>query len=109
MQVCIKFVKCTIKKGLDTNNDVNLTLLQTRSTPINAVLPSLAMLLFNRPIRGLLPEMNREPIKINNDDAQYEALKAHQHKDVKNNDTHKDSLSFPIGSTIAVQHEDGGH
>ena len=43
--------------------------------PHGAGLPSLAMLLFNRPIRGLLPQMNRQPININNDDAQYEALK----------------------------------
>ena len=52
--------------------------------------------------------MNRKPININNDDAQYEALKAHQDEYIKDNDTHKDSLSFPIWSTVAVQHEDGG-
>ena len=39
-----------------------------------------------------------KPININND-AKYEVLKAHD-------DTHKDSLSFPTGSTVAVQHED---
>ena len=39
--------------------------------------------------------MNREPININNDDAQYNALKACQNTYVKNNDACKDSHSFP--------------
>ena len=34
--------------------------------------------------------MNMEPININNDDTQYEALKACQDKYVKHSDTHKD-------------------
>ena len=55
-------------------NDVNLALLQIRSTPITIGLPNPAILLLNRPIRGLLPKMSREPININIDDAQYEAL-----------------------------------
>ena len=106
VEVCIKFIKCTIKKYLDTNNDVNLTLLQIRSTPMSAKLPSPAMLLFNRPIRGLLPQMNRGPININNDDGQNEALKSHKIKYVKNNDTH--THFFLIGFTIAMQNEQGG-
>ena len=85
---------------------MNLSLLQIRL--IGLGLPSTAILLFNRPIRGLLPQINREPININSKDAQYEALKAHQSKYIKENDTHKDSLSFPIGSTVTIQHEDGG-
>ena len=81
-------------KCLDTNNDVSLSLLQIRSTPIGAGL-SPAILLFNRPIRGLLFQMNRKSINIKNDDAQYEALKAYQDKYVKDNDTCTDSLLFP--------------
>ena len=46
----------------------NLALLQIRSTPMRAGLPSPATLLFYRTIRGLLPQMNREPTNINNDD-----------------------------------------
>ena len=53
--------------------------------------------------------MNREPRNINNDDTQYEAPEACQRKYSKDNDTHKDSLSFPIRSTAATQHEDGDH
>ena len=52
--------------------------------------------------------MNRESININHDDAQSDVLKAHQDKYVKGNNTHKDSLSFPLGSTVAMKHEDGG-
>ena len=39
-------------------------------------------------------KMNKDPININNDDVQYEAIIAHQSKYVKGSDTHKDSLSF---------------
>ena len=63
-----KIHKMHNQKCLDTNNNVNLALLQVRSMPIDAGLPSLAMQLFNRPISGLSPQMNREPINIYNDD-----------------------------------------
>ena len=57
--------------------------------PIGAGLPSPATQLFNRPMVGL----NREPININNDDAQYKAFKARQNKDIKGSDT---NTHFPI-------------
>ena len=47
--------------------------------------------------------MNREPININNDDAQHEVLKAWQDKKVKDSDPCKDSFFFPIGSRVVVQ------
>ena len=49
-----------------------------------------------------------EPININADDEDYEALKAHQDKYLKGSDIQNDSLSFPIGSTVVIQGEDGG-
>ena len=52
------------------NTDVNLVTLQIRSTPIGARLSCPATMLLNKPIRSLLPEMNRKPLNINNDDAQ---------------------------------------
>ena len=67
------------QKCPDTNNDISLPLLQ-----------------------------NREPININNNNAYHETLKACQDKYVKNNDTSKDSLSFPTGSTIAMHCKDVG-
>ena len=36
------------------------------------------------------------------------AIKALQVKYIKHNDTHKDSFSFPMGSMVAIQCEDGG-
>ena len=90
-------VNCTVKDGFILNNDVNLALLQIRSMPIGAGLLTPAMLLFSRPERDVLCQMNREPININNDDAYYETLKACQNKYFKNNDTHKDTLPFPYG------------
>ena len=51
--------------------------------------------------------MNRESTQKNTDDEYYENLKVHQDKYLKGTDTHKDSLSFPIGFKVAVQHEDG--
>ena len=65
-------------------------------------IPSPPALLLNRPIRGLLPQRQREPLNIHNGDAQYEALKQHQNKYVKDNDTVRDSTVF------AVQCEDRG-
>ena len=62
-------------KLFDNNNDINLTLLQIGLMPIGTGLPSPATLLFNRPIRALLPQMNREPININADEEHYKALK----------------------------------
>ena len=72
---CIKFIKCTIEKCLDTNHNVNLALLHIKSTFRGTGLPSPSTMLFNRPIRGLLHQMNREQININNDDAQNIVLK----------------------------------
>ena len=55
-----------------------------------------------------MPKISRESINTNNDDVQYETLKACHSKYTRDNDTHKDSLSFLIRSTVAIQHEDGG-
>ena len=38
----------------------------------------------------------------------YEAPKTNQDKYTEGNDTHRDSFSFSIGSTVAVQYENGG-
>ena len=46
-----------------------------RSTVVSTGLPSQARILFNRPIRTLLPQIDRESINVNDDDEYYEALK----------------------------------
>ena len=69
--------------------------------PIGAGLPSPAALLFNRPIRGLSPQMNRGEININNDDAQYEVHKPFKVNTLRTmifSKTH----SFAIGSAVAT-------
>ena len=103
-----KICECTIKKCLDNKNDVNLASLLIIFTPIGVGLPSLSTLLFNRPIRDPLPQVNRKPTSVNADIEYYEALKAYHDKYLKGSDTQEDSHYFPLGSTLAVQYEDGG-
>ena len=52
------------------------------------------MMLFNRPIGVLLPQIGREPINVNNDDEYYDTLKSRQEAYTENNNTHKDSTLF---------------
>ena len=60
VEAYIKFVKHTIKKYLDTNQDVKFGLFaDTHNTYIYRV-PNPVMMLFSRPIRGLLPHVSRE-------------------------------------------------
>ena len=88
----------------NNDNDINVALLQMRSTAVGAGLPSPATFLSNRPVRAQLPQINRKPITFNADDECCEALETHQGKYTKDNDTHKDSFSFPVGSTEALQY-----
>ena len=60
--------------------------------PIGAGLPVPAILLFNRSIMILLPQINGEPINFNTDNENYEALKGQQDQYLQVNDNHKDSL-----------------
>ena len=63
-----------LKKCININKDTNLTLLQIQSTPIGAELPRSIAVLLSRPMQGILPQMNRVPMNIDNYDVQYEAL-----------------------------------
>ena len=63
-----------IKKCFDTNNDTYLALLQGYLTPIDPGLPRPVTLLFNRPIRGIMPKLNRPAILFDHDDDHYAAL-----------------------------------
>ena len=64
-----------------------LVLLQMQSVPVGTGLPSPATVLFNRPIRCLLPQMNRETINVDNDDSHYQALETCQKRYSKDSDT----------------------
>ena len=52
----VKTTKKTMKKARATNTDPHMALLCLRATPINSTLPSLADLLFDRPIQDNLPK-----------------------------------------------------
>ena len=69
-------------------------------------LPCPATMLFNYPIRGIMPVINRLPMGIDNDDEHHKVLIIRQTKDDK--DTSKHFVSLPMGSTVVVQWEDGG-
>ena len=58
---------------LTAHKDISLVLLQIQSMPVGIRIPGPATILFNRPIEGLLPKMNREPIDNNKYDVHYEA------------------------------------
>ena len=51
--------------------------------------------------------MNRKSINYSADD-NYEVPRLWQDKYLKKNDTQRDLISFPTGSTVATQRDDGG-
>ena len=75
--------KVITQKCFDTKSDPHIALLQIRSTPLGLGLPSPTTLLFNHPIRGIMPIINRPPIDLNNDDEHYEALVKRQMKMIR--------------------------
>ena len=87
----------------DNNSDVNCSLLQIKFMPIGTGLPRPAILLFNRLKRALLSQINSKSINYNADDENYEAFILQQGKYLKNSDTHRDSISLPIGSMVVVK------
>ena len=76
-------------------------------TPLGQGLPSLAMMLFNCPIRGIMPAIPRLPIGIDNDDEHHKVIIKRQAKN-KDKDTSKNFVYLPLGSTLVVQCKDGG-
>ena len=108
VEACIKFIKHTMKKCIEINNDIHVALLQIKSTPLEPGLPSPASLLFNHPIWSIMTIINRLPIKSDNDDEHYEAFINRQAKNDRKYDTARNYDLFSIGSTVAVQQEDGG-
>ena len=61
-----------------------MALIQIRTTPLGQGLPSPGMLLFNCPVRGIMPVMDRKPINIDNDDEHHHNL---MHMQGKNDET----------------------
>ena len=77
-------------------------------TPLGQGLPSPTTVLFNCPIRGIMPIINRPPVGIDNDEEHHEVIIKRQTKNDKDKDTSKTFVSIPIESTVAVQQKDGG-
>ena len=81
VKACIKFVKQTMKKCFDTNVDENLAILQIWSIPIGPGLLSHAILLFNRPIWGVMPTISRVSMNFDTIKIQWKLLCLHYWKD----------------------------
>ena len=103
MEAYIKFIKFTMKKCVDSRNDMHIALLQIRTTPLGQGLPSSAILLPNHLVRGIMPVLDRLPTGTDNDDEHHKALVDRQFKNEQDKDTSINLVSLPIGSTVAVQ------
>ena len=85
-----------------------MVLLQIRSTLLGPVLSSTATLLFNRPVRGLLSKFSKPLLLFGNNERNHTALIERQpHVNIEI-DTQENFPFLPPGSTLAVQHHDGG-
>ena len=101
VEACIKFVKCMFKKCTDSGRDINMALLQICMIPLGHRLPSLATLMFNRPVHGIMPILDCKPLVEDCDDEHHAKLIERQQKN--NNDTSAIFPCIPIGSAVAVQ------
>ena len=57
-------------------------------------------MLFDFPIRGIMPIVNTPTAGIDNDEEHHEVIIKRQMKDDKNKSTSKSFVSIPIGSTV---------
>ena len=63
-----------------TKGDAQVALLQIRMTPLGLGLPCPTTMLFNHPIRGIMPIISQPLIGINNDEEHYEDLANRENK-----------------------------
>ena len=82
-----------------------MALLQICTTPLGPGLPSPATLLFNRQVGGIMPVLDCKLIEHACDDEHHNRLVARQDKNSNDNATIHSHI--PLGSTVAVQQEDG--
>ena len=64
VEACIKFIKCTINKCINSRNDIHIALLQIRTPSLRQGLPSPATLLFNCLVRGIMPMIDCKLVPI---------------------------------------------
>ena len=62
VKACITFIKCTFKKCANLGRDINMAMLQICTIPLGQGLPSLATLMFNRQVCGIMPVLDHKPI-----------------------------------------------
>ena len=86
VESCIKFIKQTVKKCKEANNDLNLVLLQIRLIATDTGASSLTTILFNRPVQGIMPYVNRLPTNNDCDDSNNDRLHKHQNRMTKSHD-----------------------
>ena len=106
VDACIKFIKCTFKKCVESGRYKNIALLHICTMPIGQGLQSLATLMFNRQVQGIMPVLDHKPIGQDCDDNHHSKLVDRQGKN--DNDTSPVFSNIPIGSAVAVQCEDSG-
>ena len=80
VKACIKFIKWTFKKCAESGRDKYIALLQVCTTHIGQGLPSLATIMFNRQVRGVMPVINWKPIGQDCDDDHHTKLVEWQRK-----------------------------
>ena len=78
-----------------------MALLQIHTMPLGQDLLSLATLMFNRQVLGIMPVLDCKPIVQDCDDDHHNKLVDRQHKD--DNDALPVFSYIPIGSPVAVQ------
>ena len=100
VKACIKFIKHGFKKCAGAGRDINMALLQI------CTMPSLATLMFNRQVWGIMPVLDHKPIRQDCDDDQHNKLVDRQQK--LNSDASPSLACIPIGSAVAVQQEVSG-
>ena len=105
VEACIMFVKRTIK-CYETNAGIYTSLLQIKSTTISTRLLSRATLMFNRPVRSILPRLSRPPLLCDNDESSLTVLMNRQPQLIKNIGTCTDIPFLP--TAVAVHQEDSG-
>ena len=99
VEACIKFVKHTFTKCANSGNDMNMALLQIYTTLLGQDLLSLATLMFNRQVCGIMPVLDHRPIGQDCDDEHHRKLLDRQHRN--GNDASQVFASLPIQSSCS--------
>ena len=101
VEACIKFIKCTFKKCVESSSDINMALLHICTTQLDPGLLSPATLMFNRQVQGIMPVLHHKLVGQDCDDDHHSKLVDRQYKN--DNDTSPIFPYIPIVSAVVVQ------